>query len=248
MINLDPALLDQDKIRKEKRKTLLKHYSLPILLLIIISFFFLSTWLYNFIYFISYSNRNYPIAEGYTETRFIVNILEPYIADYNQGAARLMMGEYAKAEKSFTESLQKSPTKDRLCMIYVNLSLSVEFQGDAALQGNDYNKALELYGKAENILYNNGCASKGANSNGKDSKAEAAKERIKDKRGDATDKMNNHKDADDDHDSGPEKKQVSDGDLEKIKEGVVDSGSVRNNVKGRESNICTSTTKDRRCW
>jgi len=245
MINLDPALLDQDKIRKEKRKSLLKRYSLPILFLIIVSFFFLSTWIYNLVYFISYSNKNYPIAEGYTETRFIMNVLEPYIADYNQGTARLMMGEYAKAEKSFMESLQKSPTEERLCMIYVNLSLSIEFQGDAALQGNNFNRALELYGKAENILYNNGCASKGSNSDGKDSKAEAAKERINEKRNDTTDAMNNHKGADDDHDSDPEKKQVSDGDLEKIKDGVIGPADIRGNNLNQwyTNNDC----KDK-CW
>ena len=248
MINLDPALLDQDKIRKEKRKSLLKRYSLPILFLIIISFFFLSTWLYNIVYFISYSNKNYPIAEGYTETRFIMNILEPYIPDYNQGTARLMMGEYVKAEKSFTESLQKSPPEALLCHIYVNLSLSLESQADAALQGNDYNKALELYNRAESVLYNNDCAAKSSNSNGKDSKAESSKERINKKRNEATDQMNNHRSADDDHDSDPEKKQVSDKDLEKIKEGVVNAPQIRNRVGGGGATHYCDSFKGEKCW
>lgn len=247
MINLDPALLDQDKVRKKRRKTLLKRYSLLILLLIAISFFFLSTWLYNLVYFIGYSNKNYPIAEGYTETRFIMNVLEPYIADYNQGTARLNMGEYAKAEKSFTESLQKSPTKARLCMIYVNLSLSIELQGDVASQGNDYNKALELYGKAESVLYNNDCASKGPNSNGKDNKAEVAKERINEKRGDTTDQMNNHKGADEDYSDASEKKQVSDSDLEKIKKGIINSNEVRNLTDRSTNNYC-KTYAGEKCW
>ena len=176
-----------------------------------------------------------------------MNVLEPYIADYNQGTARLNMGEYAKAEKSFTESLQKSPTKARLCMIYVNLSLSIELQGDVASQGNDYNKALELYGKAESVLYNNDCASKGPNSNGKDNKAEVAKERINKKRGDTTDQMNNHKGADEDYSDASEKKQVSDSDLEKIKKGIINSNEVRNLTDRSTNNYC-KTYAGEKCW
>ena len=247
MINLDPALLDQDKIRKEKRKALLKRYSLPILLLMIISFFFLSAWLYNLVYFIVYSNKNYPIAEGFTETRFVMNVLEPYIADYNQGTARLMMGEYTRAESSFTESLQKSPPQAKLCKIYVNLSLSIELQGDTALQGSDYNKALEAYNRAESVLYSNGCAGKGSNSNGKDSKAEAAKERINDKRSDATDKMNNHKDADEDYDDTPEKKQISGDDLEKINKGIMNPGEIHDRTSVNPYTLCWSSNGDK-CW
>ncbi len=250
MINLDPKLLDQDKIRKERRKSLLKRCSLPILILIIIAFFFLSTWVYNLVYLISYSNKNYLIADKYTETRFVANILEPYIADYNQGNARLLMGEYERAEKSYTESLQKSPTEERLCQIYTNLSLSIEFQGDAALQGSDYSKALTLYSSAENVLYNNGCAEKGAGSGGKDSRAEAAKERLRNKRSDTTDRMNNTKDADDDEEEGPSKKQVDSGDLDKIKEGLIgpnDLRNIQNNTGGSNSQTC-NVYNGSKCW
>ena len=242
MINLDPALLDQDKIRKEKRKELLKRYSIPFFLLVLIALFFLSTWIYNLVFLISYDGKNFPIADGFTETRFFINILEPYIADYNQGAARLRMGQYEKAEESFTNSLQKSPAKERLCQIYVNLSLSIEFQADTLLQKSNFNKALELYGRAESVLYNNNCAKKGADSSGEDSKAEAAKDRLNKKRGDAADKMNNTQTADDDINSGAGEKQISDDDLKKVQEQVASPSDVRDQIYDNSSYFCPSST------
>ena len=249
MINLDPALLDQDKIRKKRRKMLLKRYAIPIALLVLISLFFLSTWIYNLFYLICYNGKHFPIADSYTETRFVINVLEPYIADYDQGVARLKMGEYGRAEKSFTESLQKSPADDRLCQIYVNLSLSIELQADASLQKSDYNKALELYNKAENVLYNTGCAKQGSDSSGKDSKAEAAKERLINKRSDATDSMNNTQSVDEDANATPQKKQITEEELRGINMEIVSPNEVRGGLNGennRQGDHCMSYLK--KCW
>ena len=238
MINLDPSLLDQDKIRKEKRKQLMKRYSVSLALLLLVALFFLSTWIYNLVYLVSYSGKNYPISEGFTETRFIANILEPYIADYNQGTARLKMGKYEEAEKSFTESLKKSPAEDRLCQIYVNLSLSIEFQADKLLKSNSFNKSMELYGRAQTILLNNNCAKKGAESSGKDSKAEIAETRLNKKLKDAADMMNHTQTADDDANTDSDEKQIDDGSLKDIQNQVVSPNGIRSDLYGQTNNNC----------
>ena len=243
MINLDPSLLDQDKIRKEKRKQLMKRYSVSLALLLLVALFFLSTWIYNLVYLVSYSGKNYPISEGFTETRFIANILEPYIADYNQGTARLKMGKYEEAEKSFTESLKKSPAEDRLCQIYVNLSLSIEFQADKLLKSNSFNKSMELYGRAQTILLNNNCAKKGAESSGKDSKAEIAETRLNKKLKDAADMMNHTQTADDDANTNPDEKQIDDGSLKDIQNQVVSPNGIRSDLYGQTNNNCISSGK-----
>ena len=238
MINLDPSLLDQDKIRKEKRKQLMKRYSVSLALLLLVALFFLSTWIYNLVYLVSYSGKNYPISEGFTETRFIANILEPYIADYNQGTARLKMGKYEEAEKSFTESLKKSPAEDRLCQIYVNLSLSIEFQADKLLKSNSFNKSMELYGRAQTILLNNNCAKKGAESNGKDSKAEIAETRLNKKLRDAADMMNHTQTADDDANTDSDEKQIDDNSLKDIQNQVVSPNSIRSDLYSQTQKYC----------
>lgn len=244
MINLDPSLLDQDKIRKEKRKQLLKRYSVSLALLLLVALFFLSTWIYNLVYLVSYSGKNYPISDGFTETRFIINILEPYIADYNQGTARLKMGKYEEAEKSFTESLKKSPAEDKLCQIYVNLSLSIELQADKLLQSSNFNKSMELYGRAQTILLNNNCAKKGAESSGKDSKAEIAETRLNKKLTDAADMMNHTQTADDDANTALDEKQIDDNSLKNIQNQVVSPNNIRSDLYNKNEIVCSYSSNN----
>lgn len=247
MLNLDPALLDQDKIRKDKRKRLLKHSILPIIILVGASLYFFSTWIYNIVFSVSFGNKNYPIADGFTETRFVSNVVEPYIADYDQGVARLAMGQYPEAEGSFMESLKKSPIKERLCQIYVNLSLSIEFQADAFLQQKNYPRVIELYNRAKATLYNNGCAEEGAQSGGKDRKAEMAEQRLADKINSAIDSMNHTTTGDDDPYSGAEDKQITDQALEDIRNGLIfggyHAGYFITGVWTTREDLCLS-----RCW
>ena len=213
MINLDPSLLDQDKVRKEKRKELLRLYSIPIALFLIISLFFLSTSIYNLVYMISYSNNNFPIARDFTETRFLINILEPYIPDYNQGVAHMRMGDFKKAEESFKKSIENNPPESKICKVYENYSLSIEKQADAKRSGGNYSEAIELYYFAEAVLYSNGCAG----SNGADGasyNADAARDRITNSRNDAVNEMNRSYDKDDTSIDEAREKQLTDDDLD----------------------------------
>ncbi|MCR5572828.1 MAG: hypothetical protein K6F57_03580 [Candidatus Saccharibacteria bacterium] len=213
MINLDPSLLDQDKTRKKKRMHLLRLCAIPISVIMIVSLFFLSSWFYNLIYFVSYSNKNFPIAEGITETRFLMNVLEPYIANYNQGVAELRMGEFKKAETSFQKSIENNPPESKICKVYENYSLSIEKQADAKRSGGNYGEAIELYYFAEAVLYSNGCAG----SNGTDGasyNADAARDRITNSRNDAVNEMNRSYDENDTSLDEAREKQLTDDDLD----------------------------------
>lgn len=220
MINLDPSLLDQEKKRKERRKQLLRKSALPIIFLLVIAAFFLSTWAYNLIYFISYSNRNYPIAHDVTETRHLLNILEPYISSYNQGVTLMMTGDFEKAEERFTESLKNYPPEDKICKIYENLSLSIEKQADEKLGADFYGDAIGLYTNAEAVLYAQKCASKN-NESGKSYSSDIARDRIVDKRESAINALNKSPDDDDSTSEGIRGKDITDQDVEKNKENEV---------------------------
>jgi hypothetical protein len=148
-----------------------------------------------------------------------------------------MVGERKKkAEERFTESLKNNPPEDKLCKVYENLSLSIEKQADERLGAELYRDAIDLYSRAESVLYANGCADKD-NAKGKSAKSGIAKDRIDEKRNDAVNALNK---STDDGDSTPEearKKDVTDGDLENSKKNKVAPNSRALGVQYIESLI-----------
>lgn len=242
MINLDPTLVDQDSVRKQRRKRLLTIYAAPVAILLIIAGFFLSTTVFNLVYGIEYSNKSYGMAGSFTNTRFLLNTIEPYIAYYDRGVVELLSKEYQKAEDDFTESLKNSPAEDRICMIYVNLSLSIEYQGDQALAGKNYDQALLLYNRAKANLTNSGCASN-ENGHGSDAKAEEARLRIEQKRSDTISEMNgaesNNAPGNTTGDNG---QRVTDGDLENILHRRIKPDLVRES-RGNRPNCLKDASK-----
>ncbi len=211
MLNLDPEIVDQNKIRLRRRRNLIKYCSLPVIIVILIGIFFVRTGVYNIIYSLSYENHNYDTPASISNMQLFGNMIESYIAYYNRGTAELNLAQYAEAEEDFRDSLRENPPKAMLCQIYVNLSYSIEMQADKAAQRRLFDDALVLYNRAESILYENNCASKSDDSPGNDKRAEDSKERINSKRRRAVEQMNNADgnggdgDGDDDGELTPDK-------------------------------------------
>ncbi len=249
MINLDPSLLDRDKVRKEQRKHLLRLCLAPMIILLVVSLFFLSSWFYNLIYFVSYSNNNFPIAHDITETRFLMNILEPYIPDYNQGVALMRVGEFKKAEQSFEKSIENNPPADRICKVYENLSLSIEKQADRAKIGGQYGSAIELYSYAQSVLLSSGCAGEG-DTDGKSYNSDIAKYRISESKKDAVDEMNNTPDDADSSLDPAREKEVTEKDMDSIDEGNVSPNSAQglSRFKGNASAETCHPNNGDKCW
>ena len=244
MINLDPSLVDQDTIRKQRRKRLMTIYAAPVAVLLIIAGFFLSCSFFNLIYSIEYGSKAYDMAENFGGTRLLINWLEPYIAYYDQGVAELIQTKYTKAEENFNLSLQNSPPEKVLCKIYVNLSLSIEYQADEKLSGENYEDALILYNRAEATLYNNGCASE-QGSQGKDAKAESAKARIDQKRSKAVAAANNATDSSDNtSETTDNQRRLSDEDIQKIIDEKVPINSLRGQLKS-DGTYCRPYMKEK---
>lgn len=248
MINLDPSLIDQDKKRKERRRHLLKVSALPIVFLLVIAVFFLSTCAYNIVYSISYNNKNYPIANDVTETRFLLNVLEPYISDYNQGVSSMMMGDFEKAEKSFEKSLENNPPEDKQCKIYENLSLSIEKQADEKLGGGvSYGDAIDLYSRAEALLYAKGCAGRNG-ADGRSYKSDVARDRIIEKREDAVNALNKSADDGDSSIDESRKKDITKEDLEKNKDNIVSPDNKALGVGHIVRDVECKVENGDKCW
>lgn len=191
MLNLDPEIVDQNKIRIRRRHKLLKYCLIPVIAVTLIGIFFVRTGIYNIIYSLSYQNHNYDTPASISNMQLFGNMIESYIAYYNRGTAEINLAQYAEAEEDFRDSLRENPPKTMLCKIYVNLSYSIEMQADKAAQRRLFDDALVLYNRAESILYENNCASKSEDVSGNDQRAEDSKERINSKRRRAVEQMNN---------------------------------------------------------
>ncbi len=210
MLNFDPSIIDQEKVRKLKRKRLFKIFILPIILLFLAGVFLLRTGIFNLTYHAEYSAQNYSLAHSYTGIQEFANIISSYIVFFDRGDALFKSGDYASAENAFRASLKENPPSVELCKVYVNLSLSIEKQGDEKSRNNNYDKALTLYSSAESILYNNNCASKFSSGNGSDPRAEIAKKRVIEKRRDLISKSNNLDDNADDKNYDDDTYDISD--------------------------------------
>ncbi len=199
MLNLNPELVDQDKIRKIKRKQMLKYAFVPCLLLILASAFVFRIGIFNIVYSVSYNNQNFDIANGAADFQGIGNVITPYIKFFDGGVAKLRNMQFTEAENDFRASLKENPPEEILCSIFTNLSLSIEFQADEKFNNKQYDDALVLYGKAQSTLYSNGCASKDENE-GSDSLAKNAKKRIDNKLSRTMNKINSVSDENGDGD------------------------------------------------
>jgi len=223
MLNLDPRLVDQDKIRHEKRKKFFRIAVIPLIFLFIIAVFFLRTGVYDAVLSVGYNNGNYEMPKTFSSLQAFVNIIEPYLTYYNRGHLKLLtaktIDDLTSAEDDFQESLKNNPPEVQLCSIYVDLSYTLELEGDLSVESKDYDKAVILYNRAESILYENNCATKDSSSKaGKDELAKKAKERIEEKRKYAIDAMNNVEDGDDGEDKPEEKvRELTEAELQEYK-------------------------------
>lgn len=182
MINLDPALLDQDAIRLKRRKRLLLITLVPVLVLVIAALFFARTTIYNIMLSANNNSALYKNVATVTDIQKIGNIIEPYIAYYNGGTIKLVEAktedDLIGAEEEFKESLKQNPPEEALCSIYGNYSYAVELGADYKVKNKDYDGSLVEYNRAKALLYENGCADRGDQGNGSDKKAEEAVDRI----------------------------------------------------------------------
>ena len=182
MIDLDPAIVDQETMRKKRRKKLLLIALGPIILLVVAGVFFLRPACADVLYRINFDGKNGG-AITIAKMQQFANLIEPYIAYYNAGTGLIQQNQGKEAEKELRQSLASNPPQDKVCQVRVNLSYSIEMQADDARAGGHFDEALALLSKAEGILYENDCASKNSKKEyGKDKHAEDAKKRIGGKR------------------------------------------------------------------
>lgn len=230
MIDLDPSIIDQDSIRKKRRKKLLLTALAPLIVLVLLSGFCLRPGVFDFIFNMSYNGaRDGGTLIPLASMQKFANILEPYIAYYDLGTAFIKDSKFTEAEAELRDSLSNNPPQEKLCQVRVNLSYSIEKQGDEAVNSRQYDKALLLYGRAEGVLYEDNCASKKDDGNGEDQNAEKAVDRISQKRGSAVSKMNGNNQQGDNPDGNDQRGniEVDEAVIQQLKQSNVNGNELR---------------------
>ena len=234
MINLDPSIINQESLRKKRRKKLLLIFIAPVTVLTLAGLFFLRPGMFDILFGMNYDNKDSGMIVSLGQMQKVANIIEPYIAYYNAGTAYLKDGDGIKAEAELRESIKKLPPQDKICQVRTNLSYSIEIQADEAMINRKYDEALVLYSRAEGILYEDNCASKQDAQEIKDKMIDAAIKRITRKRGTVVSEMNNSGDGSDvDPETGG--LEIDEDQLEQMRSNARNGNDVRSMVLERGS-------------
>lgn len=228
MINLDPAIIDQEGTRKKRRKKLLTYAILPVAILIVAGLFFMRPGMFNILYNANFDNEKAGFIIFLSQAQTKANIIEPYIAHYDTGTAYIKDRDGQKAEEELRKSLNSNPPSDKVCQVRTNLSYSIEMQADQEQIKHHYSEALILYSTAEGVLYGDNCASKQDSSKSRDKKADTAKERISQKRGRVTGQMNGKKGDDIDTPDATTDTQINEGQLKELRDNLMNGLDVQN--------------------
>lgn len=243
MINLDPSLVNQENVRKKRRKKLLLNSIIPVVILAVAGLFFLRPGIFNILYNMNYNSDNAGFNIFISGLQTKANIIEPYIAHYDAGTAYIKDNDGKNAEVELRESLKNNPPADKVCQVRTNLSYSIEMQADQATILQHYGEALVLYSTAEGILYGDNCASRdssttttqggGSTDKKRDKKAEAAKERISQKRGKITSQMNGQGEDGEDPNSDTDI-QINEGQLQELRNNLMNGQDLQNLTRQRQ--------------
>jgi hypothetical protein len=135
-----------EQYRSRLRRRLLL-WSAPVVLLVLLvalkllslpAFAALTQW--------SYADRAFERSASSSEPLGVANVVEPWVHHFDRGTAYAQIGVLDVARQEFVTALDLAPEDATIsCVIRVNLVLTIEAQGDAALLELRYADAEALY-------------------------------------------------------------------------------------------------------
>jgi len=135
-----------EQYRKRLRRRLLL-WSAPVVLVVLLvalkllslpTFAALTQW--------SYGDQQFERSASLSEPLGVANLVEPWVHHFDRGTAYAQIGVLDVARQEFVTALDLAPEDATIsCVIRVNLVLTIEAQGDAALLELRYADAEALY-------------------------------------------------------------------------------------------------------
>jgi hypothetical protein len=170
-VNLDPKIINQEALRKERRKKMLIYAALPAIICVVAGTFFLRPSITVAFVKAGVNSGRAEGVIGIANLQKTANAIEPYIAYYNSGTAYLASNKAQEAERDLRKSLKQNPPADKVCQVRVNLSYSIELRADKE-------QSAYLYNMAQGVLLEDNCASQQEDLTPRDKMAQAASKRI----------------------------------------------------------------------
>lgn len=96
-----------------------------------------------------------PAGQSFAANRTL-NLFEPWLAPFNEGAARYRAGDLGAAADRFEEALPLAPS-DRECTVRVNLAIVWEAVGDRAAEDEDLEEAVRTWRVGRDVLATGDC-------------------------------------------------------------------------------------------
>jgi len=186
-VNLDPSIIDQDTLRKARRKKMLIYAAAPVIVLLVAGLFFTRPGSITAMTKLGFRSNGAEGVIPIANTQKFMNVIEPYIAYYNTGTTYLASNKLTEAERELRQSLALNPPLSRVCQVRVNLAYTIELFGDkipAGKTGTYQDKEVDaayLYSMAQGILYEDNCASQQEDVKPRDENAQNAKKRLEQK-------------------------------------------------------------------
>ena len=118
-------------------------------------------------------------AAEFTANRRL-NLLESWIAPFDEGVARHAEGEYDDAVAAYIDALEDVPAEEE-CTVRINLALAQEALGDAAIEMPDRAAALEAWQAGVDALAEGGCPEDSGRGADQTADAKAVDERLRQK-------------------------------------------------------------------
>lgn len=104
----------------------------------------------------SYDDGQYADAMGSFERNLTANLFEEWKAPFNRGDAQHQDKAYDDAIESYETALKSVPTEDE-CTVRINLALTHELVGDAALDQGKPDRAIDSWQTGRDVLAEGDC-------------------------------------------------------------------------------------------
>ncbi|WCC79851.1 hypothetical protein O6R08_10380 [Cutibacterium equinum] len=123
----------------------------------------------------SMDENKFEQAKTYFSLNLIANFFDPWQPHFNTGVAQFKLHDFQAAEKQFRLALDQAPD-DKVCMVSLNLAVTLETRGDGLKAMGDLQGAQQLYGEASMIATKTECRSNSGSSNSSSSDSKSNSE------------------------------------------------------------------------
>jgi hypothetical protein len=135
-----------EQYRKRLRRRLLLWSAPVVLVVLLVAFKLISLPTFAALTQWSYGDQQFERGASLSEPLGVANVVEPWVHHFDRGTAYAQIGVLDVARHEFVTALDLAPDDATIsCVIRVNLVLTIEAQGDAALLELRYADAEALY-------------------------------------------------------------------------------------------------------